>query len=116
MFGEEGVEAELAIEFERQPAAALLARTLERKFIQTDADHARVVGGRGAVVREKGDLGGRVRAGGVGVEGLAPGGALGVIDLAEVEHLALHDAPVVEAFVFHHTPVGVFLAILLPEL
>lgn len=116
MRGEEGVEGELAIEFEGEPAAAPLTRTLEGKLIQPDADHARVVGGSRAVVREEGDLGSGVRAGRVGVEGFAPGGALGVIDLAQVEHLALHDAAVVEAFVFHHTPVGVFLAILPPEL
>ena len=116
MFGEKGVEAELTIEFEGQPAAAPLTRTLERKLIQPDADHARVIGGRRAVVREERDLGSRVGARGVGVESFAPGGALGVIDLAEIKHLALHDATVVEPFVFDHTPVSVFLAILLPEL
>lgn len=67
-------------------------------------------------MREKGDLGRGVRAGRVGVEGLAPGGALGVIHLAEVKHLALHDTAAVETFVFHHSPVRVFLAILLPNL
>ena len=114
--GEEGVEAELAVKFERQPAAAPLARTLEGKFIQPDAHHARVGGGRGPVVREEGDLGRGVRAGRVGLESLAPGGALRVIDLAQIKHLALHDAAVVEPFVFDHTPVSVFLAILLPHL
>jgi len=114
--GEERVEAELAIEFQGEPATAPLARTLEREFVQPDAHHAVVIGGRGAIVGEEGNLAKGVRVGRVGGERLAPGGALRVIDLAEIKYLALHDAAVKETFVFDHTPVSVFLAILLPQL
>jgi hypothetical protein len=93
-----------------------LARTLEREFVQADAHHALVVGGRGPVVREESDLAGRVGVRRVGVERLAPGGALGVIDLAQVEHLALHDTAIVETPVFDHTPVSVLFAVFLPQL
>ena len=115
-FGEARVEAELAIEFEREPAAAPLTRMMEGKRVQADADDALAVRGRGAVVRKERDLGGGIRAGGVGGERLAPGGALGVIDLAEVKHLPLRDATLVQAFVFHHTPASVFLAIFFANL
>ena len=67
-------------------------------------------------MREEGDLGSGVGAGGVSVERLAPSFALRVIDLAEIKHLALRDAPVVEPLVFDDTPVRVLLAILLLEL
>ena len=111
MSGEEGVETDLAGGFEREPAAAPLARTLAGNGIQPDMHDALVVGGRGGVVREEGDLGRGGGARGVGGEGLAPGGALRVIDLAAGEDLALRDAPVVATLVFDDTPAGVFLAI-----
>ena len=54
--GEEGVKAGLSVEFEGEPAAAPLAGMVEGKLIQPDADDALIVGGRGAVMREEGDL------------------------------------------------------------
>ena len=104
-------EANLAVKFQRQPTATPMLRMVEGKLIQADADHARVVLGRGLAVREERDPGGRVRVGAVGVEGFALGGALRAIDLAKIKHRALRDAAVVETFVFDHTPAGVFLAI-----
>ena len=85
-------------------------------MIQPNPHHARVIGGRGSVMREQSDLGSGVGIGRMSVESFAPGGALGVIDLAEIEDLPLRDAAVVETFVFDHTPIGVFLAIFLPNL
>ena len=116
MFGEERIETELAIEFQREPAPAPLARTLEGELIQPDLHHARVIGRRGTIMREQSNLRRRVGIGGMGVERFAPDIALGIIDLAEVEHLALSDAPVMETFVFDDTPVGVFLAIFFANL
>ena len=116
MFREECIETELAVKFQSQPAPAPLTRTLDRELIQPDLHHARVIGGRGTIMREQSDLRRRVGIGGVSVESFTPGFALGIIDLAEVEHLALRHAPVVETFVFDHTPAGVFLAIFFADL
>ena len=63
MRGEEGVQAQLAIEFQGEPAATPLAWPPQREFVQADAHDALVIGGRGAVVGEEGDLGGRIGAG-----------------------------------------------------
>jgi hypothetical protein len=116
MRGEEGIQAELGIEFEREPATAPLTGTVEGELIQPDLNHARVIGGRGAVMGKESDLRSCVGVRRMGVERFAPGFALGIVDLAEIEHLTLSDASVVETFVFDDTPVGVILAILLPNL
>jgi len=85
-------------------------------LVETDLDDARVVCGRGPVMREKGEGLRRGVAPGVGVERLAPGGALRIIDLAQIKHLPLGDAAIGQAFVFHHTPTRVFLAVFFAEL
>ena len=114
--GEESAEAELAVKFQGEPAAAPLAGMMEREFIQPDTDDAVVAFGRGPVVGKESDLGSRGGVRRVGLKRLAPGGVWGVIDLAEIKHLTLRAAPVVETFVFNHTPIGVRLAIFFADL
>ena len=116
MFGEERVAAALAIAFADEPAATPWPRMVAGKLRHADAPHPRVGGGRGAAVREAGELGSSGGVGGVGGEGLAPGGALGVIDLAEIKHLARRDAAVVAKSIFDHIPVSVFLALFFANL
>jgi len=85
VFGEKGVQTEVAVEFQSEPATAPLPWTMERKLVEPDLHHARVVRGRGPVMRKQGE--GLRRGGvlGVGVERLAPGGALQIIDLAQIK-------------------------------
>ena len=116
VFGEEGVQTEVAVEFQSEPATAPLLWTMERKLIQTDLHDARVIRGRGPVMREQGEGLRRGVALGLGVERLAPGGALRIIDLAQVKHLPLGDAAIGQPFVFHHTPISVLLAVFFVDL
>lgn len=91
------IEAELLIEFERQPAAAPLARTVEGEITQADLHDAGITHGRGAVVRKERDLLRRVLTFHKSVEGLAPRLTLAVVDLPKIKHLPLEDAFVVKA-------------------
>ena len=116
MFGEEGVQTEVAVEFQSEPATAPLPWTMERELIQADLNDARVVRGRGPVMRKKGEGLRRNVALGVGVERLAPDGALRIIDLAQIKHLPLGDAAIGQPFVFHHTPISVLLAVFFADL
>lgn len=116
VLGEKRVQTELTVEFQREPATAPLPRTAQGELIQPDLHHARVINGRGPIMREEGDLGSRAGIRAVSLEGLAPGRALAIIDLAQVEHLALSHASVVQTLVFDDRPVGVFLAIFFADL